>query len=134
MTTTLTALLGFAAWFVLLSIVMGLYRSGLILGGQKGANTFKVDGSDLPGLGQRLTRARDNCYESLPVFAAIALVAHLSGRSAVTDPLALWVLYARIGQSVTHIASTSVPAVMVRATFFFAQMLIYAWWCLQLLG
>ena len=134
MTTTLTALLGFAAWFVLLSIVIGLYRSGLILGGQKAANTFKVDGSDLPGLGQRLTRARDNCYETLPVFAAIALVAHLSGRSGVTDPLAMWVLYARIGQSITHIASTSVPAVMVRATFFFAQMLIYAWWCIALLG
>jgi uncharacterized MAPEG superfamily protein len=134
MTTTLTALLGFTAWFVLLSIVVGLYRSGLILGGQKAANTFKVDGSDLPGIGQRLTRARDNCYETLPAFAAIALVAHLSGRSQVTDPLALWVLYARIGQSVTHIASTGVPFVMVRATFFFAQILIYAWWCIALLG
>jgi uncharacterized MAPEG superfamily protein len=134
MTTTLTALLGFAAWFVLLSIVVGLYRGGMMLTAQKPANTFKVDGSDLPGLGQRLTRSRDNCYETLPAFAAIALVAHLSGRSHVTDPLALWVLYARIGQSLSHVASTSVPLVMVRAAFFFTQMLIYAVWCVRLFG
>lgn len=134
MTTTLTALLGFAAWFVLLSIVLGLYRVGIVLARQKAANTFAVDGSDLAGVGQRLTRARDNCYESLPVFAAIALVAHLSGRPQVTDPLAMWVLYARIGQSLTHIVSTSVPFVLVRANLFFAQLLIYAWWCLRLFG
>jgi uncharacterized MAPEG superfamily protein len=134
MTTTLTALLGFAAWFVLLSIVLGLYRGGMMLGAQKAANTFKVDGSDLPGLGQRLTRARDNCYETLPAFVAIVLVAHLSGRSQVTDPLAMWVLYARIGQSLAHIASTSVPLVMVRAAFFFTQLLICAWWCIALFG
>ena len=134
MTTTLTALLGFAAWFVLLSIVLGFYRVGIVLAWQKAANTFAVDGSDLAGIGPRLTRARDNCYESLPVFAAIALVAHLSGRSQVTDPLAMWVLYARIGQSLTHIVSTSVPFVLVRANLFFAQMLIYAWWCVRLFG
>ena len=134
MTPTLTAVVGFAAWYVLLTLVLATYRSGLVLGGRRAANTFRVDGSDTPGFGARLTRARDNCYETLPVFAAIALVAHLSGRSGVTDPLAMWVLYARIGQSITHIASTSVPAVMVRATFFFAQMLIYAWWCIALLG
>jgi len=134
MTDTLTALTGFAAWFVVLTLILGFYRVGLTFTGKKAANSFAVNGSDLPGFGERLTRARDNCYETLPVFAAIALVAHLSGRSAVTDPLAMWVLYARIGQSITHIASTSVPAVMVRATFFFTQMLIYAWWCLALLG
>jgi len=134
MTTTLTALLGFAAWYVLLSIVLGFYRVGLVVGGQKAPNTFAVNGLDLPNFGQRLTRARDNCYETLPLFAAIALVAHLSGRAQVTDSLAMWVLYARIGQSLTHLASTSVPAVQVRATLFFAQILIYAWWCLRLFG
>jgi uncharacterized MAPEG superfamily protein len=134
MTTTLTALLGFAAWFVFLSIVLGFYRIGLVMAGQKAPNTFAVDGRDVPPLGQRLTRARDNCYETLPLFAALALVAHLSGRAQVTDPLAMWVLYARIGQSLTHITSTSVPFVLVRANLFFAQMLIYAWWCLRLFG
>jgi uncharacterized MAPEG superfamily protein len=134
MGTTLTALLGFAAWYVLLSLILGLFRVGLVFGGQKAANSFAVNGADLPGFGQRLTRARDNCYETLPVFAALALVATASGRTAVTDPLAMWVLYARLGQSLTHVASTSVPAVLLRANLFFAQVLIYGWWVIRLLG
>ena len=92
------------------------------------------DGSDVSAFGRRLTRARDNCYETLPLFAALALGASISGRLSVTDPLAMWVLWARIGQSVTHIASTSVPAVQVRFAFFAAQLLIYTWWAIQLLG
>ena len=134
MGATVTALVGFAGWFALLSIVLGLYRVGLVLSGRKAANAFATDGSDLAPLGHRLTRARDNCYETLPLFAAMALGASIAGRLAVTDPLAMWVLYARIGQSVTHIASTSVPAVQIRASLFFVQVLIYAWWAIQLLG
>ncbi len=134
MSATTTALLGFAGWFVLLSIVLGVYRVGLVSFRRKPANTFTTDGSDLPGFGQRLTRARDNCFETLPAFAVIAFVASTSGRLDVTDPLALWVLTCRIGQSLVHIASTSVPAVMLRATLFFVQMLIYASWVLRLLG
>jgi uncharacterized MAPEG superfamily protein len=134
MAPTLVALLGFAAWYVLLTLVLGFYRIGLVFGGRKAANTFAVNGSDLGGFGARLTRARDNCYETLPIFAAIALVASVTGRLHVTDPLAMWVLLARLGQSATHVVSTSVPAVMIRANLFFAQMLIYAWWAMRLLG
>lgn len=133
MGATATALVGFAGWFALLSLALGIYRVGLVLAGQKVANTFATDGSDLQPLGQRLTRARDNCYETLPLFAAIALGASLAGRLAVTDPLAMGVLYARVGQSVVHIASTSVPAVQIRASLFFLQILIYAWWAIRLL-
>jgi uncharacterized MAPEG superfamily protein len=134
MGATATALIGFAGWFALLSIVLGIYRVGLVLSGQKVANTFSTDGSDLQPLGHRLTRARDNCFETLPLFAAIAAGASIAGRLEVTDPLAMWVLYARIGQSVTHIISTSVPAVQFRAVLFFAQILIYLWWAIRLLG
>jgi uncharacterized MAPEG superfamily protein len=132
MGSTATGLIGFAAWLALLSLVLGVYRVGLVLRG-KAANSFTPSGSDLAPFGQRLTRARDNCFETLPLFAALALGAQLSGRLDVTDPLALWVLTLRLGQSLTHIASTSVPAVQLRATLFFGQMLIYAWWAIQLL-
>ncbi len=132
MGATATALVGFSAWYLALSFALGFYRTGLVLSGQKAANSFSPDGSDLPGIGQRLTRARDNCYESLPLFAAIALGASLAGKIAVTDPLALYVLYARIGQSVTHVISTSVPAIRVRFGFFLVQLVIYAWWSLRL--
>jgi len=130
---TATALVGFAGWFALLSIALGFYRIALVLSGSKTANTFATDGQDLDPLGQRLTRARNNCYETLPLFAALALGAYMRGRLAVTDPLAMWVLYARIGQSLTHIVSTSIPAVQLRATLFFAQIVIYLWWAFHLL-
>ena len=134
MNPTLTALLGFASWYVFLTLLLGFYRIGLVFGGRKAANTFAVDGTDLGGFAHRLTRARDNCYETLPIFAAIAIVAMLSGKTNVTDPLALWVLLARVGQSLTHIVSTSVPAVLLRANLFFAQILVYAWWSIRLLA
>ena len=134
MGNTAFALVGFAGWFVLLSAVMAVYRTALVQRGTKAANEFAPSGADLPGFGQRLTRARDNCFESLPAFAAIALGASLIGRVDVLEPLAPWVLYLRMGQSTVHLISTSVPAVLVRATLFFAQLFIYGWWVVKLLG
>ena len=131
---TATALVGFAGWYLLLTVVLATIRTALVLSGKKAANGFTPDGSDIGGFTQRLTRARDNCYENLPLFAAVVLGAHISGSLAVTDPLAPWVLYARIGQSITHIASTSVPAIFVRFGFFGVQILIFASWIIQLLG
>jgi uncharacterized MAPEG superfamily protein len=134
MSPTATGLIGFAAWFALLSVALGVYRVVLVLRGEKAANSFTPSGTELAPFGQRLTRARDNCFETLPLFAALALGAQLSGQLAVTDSLALWVLGLRVVQSCVHIASTSVPAVQARAALFFAQMLIYVWWSIQLLG
>lgn len=134
MSNTATALIAFAAWYALLTLAMAIYRSSLMLSGKKAANSFATDGSDLDPLGRRITRARDNCYETLPLFAAIALGASIAGRLDVTDGLAMWVFYLRVGQSITHVASGSVPAVMLRANFFFAQVLIYVWWAAHLLA
>jgi hypothetical protein len=91
---TATALVGFAGWFALLSILLGLYRLRFVVGQQKAVNSFATDGQDLDPLGHRLTRARNNCYETLPAFAALALGASIAGRLDVTDPLAMWVLRA----------------------------------------
>ncbi|MEO8602128.1 MAG: MAPEG family protein [bacterium] len=132
MGATAIALVGFAGWFVLLSIAMALYRLTAIQAG-KPVNSFAADGSDLAPLGRRLTRARDNCYESLPAFVALALGAYIGGRLDVVDGLAMWVLYARIGQSLVHVASTSPTAVQVRAALFFAQVAIYLYWAVRLL-
>ncbi len=134
MAPTATALLGFAGWYLLLTFALGFLRSGLVLSGKKAANTFATDGSDVGGFGRRLNRARDNCFETLPLFAAIALAALISNRVSVLDPLALYVLYARIGQSLTHLVSTSIMAINVRFFFFVVQVVIYAIWVVQLLG
>jgi uncharacterized MAPEG superfamily protein len=128
------ALAGFAGWMLVLTLTLGFYRTSLVLGGRKAANSFRTDGSDTPGFGQRLTRARDNCYENLPTFAALVLAANLAGRTgSVTDPLAPWLLVARIGQSVTHVISTSIPAVQIRFAFYLTQILIMLWWTMRLL-
>lgn len=134
MTPTATALLGFAGWYLLLTFTLGFFRSGLVLSGKKAANTFATDGSDVGAFGRRLNRARDNCYETLPLFVAVALAASIAGKLAVTDPLAMYVLYARIGQSLTHLVSTSIMAINVRFFFFIVQVVIYAIWVVRLLG
>ena len=129
-----TALLGFAAWYLLLTFALGVFRSALVLSGKKAANDFATDGTDVGAFGRRLNRARDNCFETLPLFAAIALAASLSNRIAVLDPLAMYVLYARVGHSLTHLASTSIMAINVRFAFFIVQLVIYAIWIVQLLS
>ncbi len=134
MLPTATALAGFAIWFVLLTFALAFFRVYYSVSTGKPLNSFAPDGSDTPGLGRRLTRARDNCFETLPAFAAIALAAFISGRLAVTDGLAMVVFYAGIAQSVTHIISISVPAVLLRATMLTIQIAIYLWWGIQLVG
>jgi uncharacterized MAPEG superfamily protein len=134
MSTTATALIGFAAWQLVLTLALAAYRTTLVQTGRKAANDFSPDGSDVSEFGQRLTRARDNCYENLPVFAALAAGASLAGKVALLDPLAMTLLYARIGQSVTHLVSTSVPAIFVRFGFYLVQLGIMLWWVRALLG
>lgn len=134
MEPTAFALTGFVTWFVLLTVVLALFRVYYTASTGKPLNSFAPDGSDTPGLGRRLTRARDNCFETLPAFVALALVAQMSGRFDVTDGLAPWVLYSRIVQSVTHIVSVSIPAVLLRATMLVVQLVIYLYWAIQFLS
>jgi uncharacterized MAPEG superfamily protein len=134
MTPTATALVGFAAWYLLLTFALGFLRVGLVFSGQKAPNTFAVDGADIGGFGHRLTRARNNCYETLPLFCAVALGASIVNKLGVLDPLAMYLLYARIGQSLTHVVSTSVVAINVRFAFFIVQLVIYTIWVVRLLG
>jgi uncharacterized MAPEG superfamily protein len=126
------ALLGYAAWTILLVTCIGLQRGALTFFGQRAPNSFKTDGTDISPFGQRLARAHANCYENLPIFGAVVLTAIATGHSSITDPLAPWALAARVAQSMTHLSSTSSPAVMVRFTFFLIQMVILIWWIIAL--
>lgn len=133
MSATAMALLGYAAWSLLLVTAIGLLRVSAFLSGRATSNRFAVDGSDIGPFAERLSRAHANCYESLPAFAAIALVALATGSQAITDPLALWLLAARVAQSVVHLVSTASMAINVRFAFFLVQLLIQAWWVVALL-
>jgi uncharacterized MAPEG superfamily protein len=133
MTGSALALIGYAGWTLLLLAAIATHRSALTLSGARAANSFGTDGTDVSPFSNRLCRAHANCCENLPIFAAIVLTAIATGQAALTDPLALWVLAARIGQSTVHLVSTSSLAVQARFGFFFVQLAIELWWVARLL-
>jgi uncharacterized MAPEG superfamily protein len=83
---------------------------------------------------QRLARAHANCLEGLPVFGGLLVVAIITGRAGVTDPLAPWLMAARVAQTSIHLASLSVMAVNLRFTAFVVQTVIGLVWAWRLLA
>jgi len=132
MNPTLTALTGFVAWSLILLVLMELIRSKLVVTKAIPANGFKPDNSNLSPFMQRLARAHANCVEGLPIFGGLMLIAVVSGRSAVTDPLAYAFLATRILQSIIHLTSLSALAVTLRFTAFAVQMGIGVYWAVRL--
>lgn len=133
MNATLLALTGFVTWTLLLLVLMESLRSRLVLLKAVPSNGFQPDNGNLSPFMQRLARAHANCLEGLPVFGGLLVIASLSGQTAVTDPLALVLLGARVVQSLIHLASLSVMAVNLRFTAFAVQMLIVLYWAFALL-
>lgn len=131
---TVLALTGFIAWSLALLILMEVIRSKMVVTGEKPANGFVPDNSNLSPFMQRLARAHANCVEGLPIFGGIMLVALVTDRTTVTDSLAVVFLGARVVQSTIHLASLSNTAVTLRFTAFAVQLVIGAWWCIGLLG
>jgi uncharacterized MAPEG superfamily protein len=122
MTTPLLCLLGFVAWTVLLLVGIGVSRVVQTFTAGKRPGDFPAG---VPHGGERywrLNRAHLNCVENLPLFAAVVLTAAATGaQGPALDTLARVYLGARVGQSVTHVASGSDRAVLVRFSFFLAQ-------------
>lgn len=132
MTPTALALLGFAFWTILLVVMLAAFRVSMVFAGKKSAASFSPIGDDVEGFGRRLTRAHANCYENLPLAGAVLLYAIATNQTAITDGLAMAFLGARLLQSLTHLASTSRPAVTLRFAFYVVQILILAYWILKL--
>ena len=120
------ALLGFTGWTLLLVIGVFLYRGIRFLGGtpiNSWPRGYKpVD--DAP-LVKRMEDAHANCLENLPLFAVIVLSAGLLGRLDAIAALAPFVLYARIGQSLVHLIGTGKFLVLVRASFWSVQVVLF---------
>lgn len=101
MTASATALLGLVAWTMVLTLVLLSARTAAMMKGHP-VNTFTQDGSELPALSQRATRAHGNSLEWLVLPVAVLGYAIMSGQTAVTDGLAMIFLGARVLQSVAH--------------------------------
>ena len=133
--TPIQALLGFAAWTLLLIAGVFLYRGMRFLTGTPINHWPRGNkpADDAPFV-KRLEDAHANCLENLPVFAVIVLVAAALGRLADIQALAPWVLYARIGQSLAHLSGTEPVNVFVRASFWSAQLALFGWMLVKLLA
>ena len=128
MNDTILALLGYIIWILVLLICLATYRTLLVAKKEQAVNGFKPDGSDSPALGERITRAQSNCVESFAFIGGLMLLALATDSTAITNGLALFLLAARLGQSVTHLISTSELAVQIRFAFFLAQIGICLYW------
>lgn len=127
------ALLGYAAWTLALLGGIAVLRGTLVSSGRRAANSFAVTGEDVSAFSARLCRAHANCYENLPAFASVVLIALVTGHADITEPLALYALAARVAQSITHLISTRNRAVLLRFVFLLAQYVIQMLWIAQLL-
>ncbi len=129
---TICALIGFACVTLVLVGTVVLYRTVLVFTGQAKADAFPRRGYEAPSFIQRLQDAHANCVENLPLVAAVVLAAVATGQTALTDPLACYLLYARIGQSGIHALSVNHFTVLLRATLYSVQIGILVWWILKL--
>lgn len=132
MSPSALALVGYVAWTILLASTIVFYRTVLVLRKERAANDFLPSGEDVSAFSNRLCRAHANCYENLPIFAALVLLAMATDNAGITDSLARWVLVARVAQSTVHLISTSEMAVSLRAVLLLVQLGIEAYWVVQL--
>lgn len=134
MNATALALTGYIGWVLLLLGAIAVVRLQASVVGGKPANSFATDGSDVSPFSGRLCRAHANCYENFPQLGGLMLLALATGTAAMTDPLALVLLAARVAQSAVHLYSTSETAVKVRFAFFLVQYGIAVYWAFGFLN
>jgi uncharacterized MAPEG superfamily protein len=133
--TALQALLGFTGWTLLLVTTVFLYRGVRFLTGTPiNAWPRGAKPSTDPGWMKRLEDAHANCLENLPVFAALVLAAAAMGKLDAIATLAPWVFYARIGQTAAHMTGVGRLNVLVRASFWAVQLVLFFWMLIQLLA
>ncbi|MBE1300042.1 MAG: MAPEG family protein [Alteromonadaceae bacterium] len=131
---TATVLAALIFWTLLLVAFLIGYRSMAVAKGQKAANEFSADGSDVDAFGQRLTRAHANCVESFPIIGGTLILALATDLTSITEPLVYVLLAARVVQTLIHLASTSVLSVQIRFAAFLVQLALCGYWLVQLAG
>src|SRR4051812_3121926 len=108
MSVPVLVLLGLAAWTLLtLFGTIGVYRWSRILTGRASIAEWRADlppGSGWDQRAMRALRAPKNCVENLPVYTALVVALMAPGlHSPTIDRLAVAILAARVGQTLTHI-------------------------------
>lgn len=127
-------LVGFVLWTVVLLSAMLLWRGVTILKRERKIHEFPSGEHHGPDMYWRMNRAHLNALENLPMFVAVVVAAMLTGASNPVLVTAAWVaFYARVGQSLVHIAFHNQISVTIRFTFFIAQIAAFAYMGLVIL-
>lgn len=123
--TGIEALMYYVLWMIVLVFLYVGHRIPLVLLGKKPADSWTRgrDGGDAAWQ-TRAQHAHMNAVENVALFAAVVLGAAALGKSAVVDPLACYVVYARVGQSVIHLLGTGFVHILIRATLFLVQLVL----------
>jgi uncharacterized MAPEG superfamily protein len=120
----LAALVLFAVWGLLLVISIGLSRVAQVITQGKGPGDFPAGVPHGGDAYWRLNRAHLNVTENLAFFAAIVLSGvYLQVQDLAFQVLPSVVLYARIAQSLIHVASGTRFAVTLRFLCYLVQVL-----------
>jgi uncharacterized membrane protein YecN with MAPEG domain len=134
MTLPLRCLLGYAAWTMLLILAILAARSLEILSGKKKMNEFPGGVQHGGDMYWRLYRAHANTVENLPLAAVVILTGTMMHvATPMFERLPQIALGARVVQSIVHVSSGSVAAVMVRFTAFATQYVCFAWMIVEIL-
>ena len=111
----IAALVLFALWSMTLVLAVGIWRSSLVFAGRAKANSFTPGAPHGGDTYWRLNRAHVNAVENLPIFGALVLSgSYLQVPDLSFQILPSLILYARVAQSLIHIASGSPFAVTLR--------------------
>ena len=128
MNTAILCLLGFAAWTILLVLLVISWRGVMVLQGAYETHGFPSGTPHGPDVYWRLNRAHINAAEGLPIFGVIVLAGAVTG---VEDPmfgtLACVVLGARLVQTLVHVAANTAVSVSIRVTALVVQLLAGSW-------
>jgi hypothetical protein len=118
----LAALVLFAAWALTLVMSIGAWRLVLIMSRKQRPGDFTAGMKHGGDAYWRLNRAHMNATENLPIFGALVLSGvYLQVQDLAFLVLPSLVLYARLAQSVIHIASGSAAAVTLRFSAYAVQ-------------
>ncbi|MBI1211901.1 MAG: MAPEG family protein [Alphaproteobacteria bacterium] len=120
----LAALVLFAVWAMILVVSVGIWRTVLVFTGNAQANSFPSGTQHGGDRYWRLNRAHMNAVENLPIFGALVLSGfYLQVQDTWLQILPSLILYARVAQSLIHIASGSAVAVTLRFLAYGVQLI-----------
>jgi hypothetical protein len=116
------SLIGYVLWTMLLVVIILLHRTGMIMRGEKRFNEFPAGQPHGSDAYWRVNRAHLNAVENLPLVAIVFALFYVFARPTPLEArLPLVALGARMVQSLAHMASGSVPVVVLRFTAFAVQ-------------